>query len=177
MLKEQGGYNAAAKKGGVLIGDSALRGVEQQLRRVLADPVPGASGAAKSASDIGLSMDGSGKLKLDSAKLDALLSGDRGALAGVLQGDDGLVARLSGVVDGYLSTSGGIIKDRTDGLNRRLSDITDQREDLVARLEALQKRYLAQFNALDGLLSQIQSTGNFLTQQLAALPGAGSADN
>lgn len=122
-------------------------------------------------------MDGSGKLKLDSAKLDALLSGDRGALAGVLQGDDGLVARLSGVVDGYLSTSGGIIKDRTDGLNRRLSDITDQREDLVARLEALQKRYLAQFNALDGLLSQIQSTGNFLTQQLAALPGAGSADN
>jgi flagellar hook-associated protein 2 len=177
VLKEQGGYNAAAKKGGVLIGDSALRGVEQQLRRVLADPVPGASGAAKSASDIGLSMDGSGKLKLDSAKLDALLSGDRGALAGVLQGDDGLVARLSGVVDGYLSTSGGIIKDRTDGLNRRLSDITDQREDLVARLEALQKRYLAQFNALDGLLSQIQSTGNFLTQQLAALPGAGSADN
>lgn len=172
VLKEQGGYNAATKKGGVLIGDPALRAVQSQLRRLLADPVPGATGAAKSAGDIGLSLDGSGKLTLDSAKFDALLSSDRGALAGVLQGDDGLVGRLSGVVDGYLDTTGGILKARTDGLNRRLTDITDQREDLVARLEGLQKRYLAQFNALDGLLSQIQSTGNFLTQQLDALPGA-----
>lgn len=176
VIKEQGGYDAVAKKGGVLIGDPALRGVQNQLRRALADPLPGATGAAKSASDIGLSLDGSGKLTLDSAKFDALLGGDRGALAGVLQGDDGLVERLSGVVDGYLSASGGILKARTDGLNRRLTDITDQREQLVARLETLQKRYLAQFNALDGLLSQIQSTGNFLTQQLAALPGARSAD-
>jgi flagellar hook-associated protein 2 len=172
VLEEQGGYNAATKKGGVLIGDPALRGVESQLRRVLADPVPGATGAAKSASDIGLSIDGSGKLKLDGAKFDALLTSDPGALAGVLQGGDGLVKRLSGVVDGYLNTSGGILKARTDGLNRTLTDISDQRDALNARLEALQQRYLAQFNALDGLLSQIQSTGNFLTQQLATLPGA-----
>lgn len=172
VIKEQGGYNAATKKGGALIGDPAVRGVQGQLRRVLADPLPGATGAAKSASDLGLALDGSGKLTLDSAKFDALLGSDRGAVAGVLQGDDGLVGRLTDVVDGYLSTSSGILKARTDGLNRRLTDIADQRTQLLERLEGLQKRYLAQFNALDGLLSQIQSTGNFLTQQLDALPGA-----
>ena len=48
--------------------------------------------------------------------------------------------------------------------------------DIDQRLALLEDRYRTQFNALDGLLAQISSTGNFLTQQLAALPGANSSD-
>jgi flagellar hook-associated protein 2 len=176
VVQEQGGYNTATRKGGVLIGEPALRNVESQLRRVLSNPLPGATGALKSGADIGLSLDSTGKLTLDGAKFDATLSGDRSALAGLLQGDDGLVGRLTGVVDGYLDSADGVLKARTNGIDRRLRDIGEQREVLDRRLALLEDRYLKQFNALDGLLAQIQSTGNFLTQQLDALPGAKSSD-
>ena len=33
--------------------------------------------------------------------------------------------------------------------------------------ELVSQRYLAQFNALDSLMAQLQSTSNYLTQQLA----------
>ena len=42
---------------------------------------------------------------------------------------------------------------------------------LADRLTALQTRYTAQFNALDQLLAKLQSTSNYLTQQLSNLPG------
>lgn len=170
VLDDQGGYNAATKKGAPLLGDPALRSLAGQLRRALTDPLAGAVGAVSTAGDIGLSVDAGGVLKLDGSKLDSLLTGDPGALAAVLQGTDGLVTRMSTVVSGYVS-SGGVLKARTDSIDRSLSDISDQRETLAARMDDLQSRYLRQFNALDGLLAQIQSTSSFLTQQLAALPG------
>ena len=176
VVREQGGYNAATRKGGVLIGEPALRNLESQLRRHLVNPLPGVSGTFTSGADIGLSLDATGKLTLDGVKFDAALAGDRTALADLLQGDDALVGRLTGVVDGYLATTGGMIKARTDGIDRRLRDIDEQRQTLDLRLASLEKRYLNQFNALDGLLAQLSSTGSFLAQQLDALPGATSSD-
>jgi len=57
-------------------------------------------------------------------------------------------------------------------LNERLADISDQREALDVRMNAIESRYLKQFTALDTLISQLQSTSSFLTSQLANLPGA-----
>ncbi len=171
VIKEQGGYNAAAKKGGPLTGDSALRNVMGQLRQALSGQAAVASGLPAAASDIGIGIDSVGKLTLDAAKLKTLLTADPSAVAGVLGGDTGLTKRLSGVLDGYLGATG-VLKARTDGIDRQLSDITDRREVLLFRTEALQKRYLAQFNALDSLISGLQTTGSYLSQQLASLPGA-----
>lgn len=66
----------------------------------------------------------------------------------------------------------GSIASRTDGLNDSVADINDQRVALNQRLEAIEKRYRAQFTALDQLISQLRSTSDFLTQQLNNLPGA-----
>ena len=172
VLKAQSTFDPAAGTAAALFGDSALRSLSNQLRRGLTDPV---AGSPLMASDIGMSVDKDGVLKLDGQKLATLLSTDPAALDGLLRGDTGIAGRLSTQVNGYVS-SGGALRARTDGIDRRLGDIADQREALADRLAGLERRYLRQFNALDGLLAQMQSTGNFLTQQLAALPGAGSAD-
>lgn len=174
VVQQQGGYDAAAGRGGALIGEPALRNLENQLRRQISQ-LPTGTGL-QAAGDIGLKFDSSGKLSLDGAKFDAALSTDRSAVASFLQGTTGLATRLKGVVDGYANASSGVIQARTTGINNRLRDISDQREALDLRMTALQDRYLKQFNALDGLLSQITATGNFLTQQLASLPGAKSSD-
>lgn len=83
----------------------------------------------------------------------------------------GVVGQIDGLLTGYLASEG-IITARTDGMQDSIDDITEQRETLARRLEALEQRYMAQFTALDALLGQMQSTSSYLTQQLASLPGA-----
>ncbi|HIZ50531.1 MAG TPA: hypothetical protein IAA18_05560, partial [Candidatus Pseudomonas excrementavium] len=54
--------------------------------------------------------------------------------------------------------------------------VDDQRENLTARLTKLESRLLAQFNAMDALVSQMSSTSSFLTAQLDSLPGVVKKD-
>jgi flagellar hook-associated protein 2 len=64
-----GNYNAETKKGGVLLGDSALRGITSQLRSVLGSVVYGMNDGVRSLSDIGIKTEANGSLKLDEAVL------------------------------------------------------------------------------------------------------------
>jgi flagellar hook-associated protein 2 len=69
--------------------------------------------------------------------------------------------------------SDGLIDARTDGLNARIEDIGDQRIRLDDRMLAVEARLMKQFTALDTLLGQLQSTSNYLAQQLANIPVPG----
>jgi len=68
--------------------------------------------------------------------------------------------------------SNGLITSRTSSLDETIDRITDEREVLNRRMDALEARYRAQFNALDSLLANITSSGDFLLQQLNNLPGS-----
>ncbi|QOY93565.1 flagellar filament capping protein FliD [Massilia sp. UMI-21] len=62
-----------------------------------------------------------------------------------------------------------LLNSKTDGLNVTLKSITSARDRFESRLESTEKRYRAQFTALDTALMSMQSTSAYLTQQLAAL--------
>ena len=90
--------------------------------------------------------------------------GDRGTVSysqGYAQQIDKFVKQALGAT--------GAVNTRTDGINKSVADIGKQRDALNVRLAALQKRYLAEFNAMDTLVAQMRSTSDFLTQQLAGL--------
>jgi flagellar hook-associated protein 2 len=96
---------------------------------------------------------------------------------GDLQVSSGIGISLNGLLDGLLQ-SNGLLDLRTDGLQSGVDRIADDRDALDRRLEALESRYRSQFNALDTLLANIQSTSSFLTQQLANIPIPGQrSDN
>lgn len=82
----------------------------------------------------------------------------------------GFAAKLSGVLNDILSSTG-LLAASTDGVTRSIKDIDDQRAKLNTRLTSVEARYRAQFTQLDTLLSSMQSTSAFLTQQLAVLNG------
>lgn len=85
----------------------------------------------------------------------------------------GVAYQLNTLVSGFLDADG-ILDTRTGSLQDRAEDIDVEFERLDRRMEALEARYRSQFTALDTLLSQLQSTSSFLTEQLASLPGASS---
>lgn len=64
---------------------------------------------------------------------------------------------------------GSLLTGKTDGLNASIKSIADQRSRFESRLEGIEKRYRAQFVALDASLTSMQNTQNYLTQQLATL--------
>lgn len=91
-----------------------------------------------------------------------------GADRGTITFSFGYAHQLNKLVEGFLGSSG-VIGGRTDGLNRSIKDLGKQNEVLNARLAAMEERYRKQFTALDTLISKMNSTSTYLTQQLAQI--------
>jgi flagellar hook-associated protein 2 len=92
---------------------------------------------------------------------------------GSIDFSQGYADRLDKLLDGYLG-SDGLIGGRTDGINRSIGDIDDQADKLNIRLTAIEANYRKQFTALDALVASMNTTSNYLTQQLAALASLSS---
>lgn len=97
------------------------------------------------------------------------LGGDAGSRGKVVY-STGVAVQLNGLIDGFLESQG-IFKTRMDGYSGRLSEIDQQRHQLERKLAKSEERYLKQFTQLDMLLGTMNSTSQFLGNQLKALPG------
>ncbi len=73
-------------------------------------------------------------------------------------------------VIGAILDANGPLTARTEGINASIKSIATSRAQLNVTLAAIEKRYRAQYSALDGVISGLQKTSSFLTQQLANLP-------
>ena len=160
---------------GSLQGDSTLRSIQSDLSREFGVAASSLSGGYSYLSDIGISLQKDGTLAVDASKLDSALSSNfSGVQALFTDSSQGFANRFYTKLDGYISSTG-LITNRTDGLNQRISRLDTQKLNLENRMTIIEKRYRAQFTALDKFMSSMNSTSSFLTQQLASLPGSSSS--
>jgi len=80
----------------------------------------------------------------------------------------GIAAQLDKLI-GDVIDSKGTVPARIDSLNQQVEDIKDKRAFMEKQMEVKEQRYKNQFNSLDGLLTNMQSTMSYLSQQLSAL--------
>jgi flagellar hook-associated protein 2 len=168
-------YEPETKRAGPLLGDAMLRGIETDLRAKLTHAVSGLSGNYQSLASVGITTQKDGTLSLDSAKLTAALGADFDGVAKLFGSESGVAARLSGSLDSHLATDAQI-NQRSKALNARSVSLQKEQASLETRMAEIQKRYNAQFNALDSLLSNLQSQSSFLTQQLSSIAKIGDSD-
>jgi len=161
-------YDAATKTAGPLLGDAMLRGLDTQLRRTLSSVVPGTSGTYTTLASIGISSTVNGTLQLDASRLSDALAADPTAVSKVFASDSGVAVRLSSLVEQKLASTGEIAA-RNDGITAQRKNLQQRADALDARMQVLQQRYMKQFTAMDAMLSQLQSTSSYLTQQLSGL--------
>jgi len=126
--------------------------------------------------DLGITTQKDGTLKIEDTKLDAALKDNFDAVGSFFLGDTGLMKRLDGQVASY-SQTGGILSQRMSALQSTDADIKKQTEDLKLRVDSMQKRLLAQFNAMDSLVGQLNGTSNQLQNTLSNLPGVVRKNN
>ena len=166
-------YSSESEQAAPLLGDSTIRGIRDQIRREMSTAVNDLDASFSTLSEVRIELQLDGKLAVNDTRLSEVLADDFVKFGQLFSTTDGFATRLYDLTDGFLQ-SDGIIESRTQGLTAQIDGITDDREALNDRLLALETRLLRQFNALDSLLAQLSTTSNFLSQQLANLPGATS---
>ena len=97
------------------------------------------------------------------------ITGGSTGYRGAINYSQGYAYQLDKLADQLLGSSGPITS-RTNGINSTIKDIGDKRDAMNLRLNDIEKRYRAQFTALDSLVSRMRATSDFLTRQLAILP-------
>ena len=153
---------------GPLFGDTSVRGLLSGLRNELANT--SGQDDIKALAELGITTGKDGKLSLDDTKLTAALDRNFDEVGSYLTGDKGLMGRLSSFTSSYVATEG-VLKQRNDALQVTKKDIDKQRESLNKRVESLQERLYAQYNAMDSLVGQLKRTSESLGGMLANLPG------
>ncbi len=171
VMNQLSAYDPETGRAGALQGDSALRTVENQIRRTMTDSVNGLE--LSTLSEIGITTNrDTGGLQLDDVQLDEALSQSNTAISELFASDNGIANQLDTLLERY-TRADGILDNRTGSLQSRLDGITEDREQLGRRLEQIEARYRSQFAALDSLVGELQGTGNFIAQQLANIPVPG----
>jgi flagellar hook-associated protein 2 len=92
------------------------------------------------------------------------LTGSRGSITFV----EGVAERTVDLVTNFIG-AGGAIESRTESLNRDLVQIQENRARLEERIVTYRERLVSQFSAADSLISQLNNTRDFVSQQFAAL--------
>lgn len=155
---------------GALLGDSTVRTIQTGIRGQFSASAN--SGNFQTLSQIGITQDGTtGKLKIDDDKLKKALSEHSVDVQQLLVGDGketGITTKIAGLVKGYLADDG-IIDSAQDSINNTLKKLTKQYLSVSASIDDTIARYQAQFTQLDTMMSKLNNTSTYLTQQFEAM--------
>src|SRR5690349_11149610 len=160
-IKSLSKYDVSTDTGGPLIGDAMLRNIDAQVRKLISSPVAGVTGNYTTLASLGITTQADGKLKLDADKFNAALNASPGAVSDIFTSSKGVAVKLADFL-GSKTSSTGEVTVRSSNITDSLVDLKDQQDALNARMKVIEQRYYRQFNALDTLLDQLNSTANSL---------------
>jgi flagellar hook-associated protein 2 len=92
---------------------------------------------------------------------------------GTINFSQGYAYLLNKALDGMLGSSGALASN-TVTANKSIEALHKRSDNLQVQLTAMEKRYRAQYTALDTMLTKMNQTSQYLTQQLAALTASAS---
>lgn len=165
-MSSLGAYDPATKVAGTLQGNSTLRFAMSEIRQTVFSTTSGhPSSVYQTLSNIGVSINASGKLEVDSSKLTAAIKADSATVADLV---NNVGSKFDTSIDRLIDTDGSITI-ATNGLKKTVDDFDKREAKLQERLDAIEARYRAQFSALDKLISSLTTTGDFLTSYISGL--------
>ncbi|MES2365346.1 MAG: flagellar filament capping protein FliD [Pseudomonadota bacterium] len=97
------------------------------------------------------------------------IKGGTAGARGTVNYSQGYAYQFNSLANSMLGSSG-IISSSTDSINASIQRLNVDQQTMSDRLTVIEARYRAQFTALDTMISSMNTTSSFLTQQLANLP-------
>ncbi len=159
-----------------LRGDSTVNGIKRKLQAILTDAV-GGSGSLHILSDIGISTNKNGTLTLNSSKLDTALEGNLDSMVTLLAGNDtenGIMKKFHSYLLDLTSSTKGMYANQKGRYTTRTERLDSQIAQKETLMEKVEKSMRARFNAMELLISNLNSQGNYLTQQINTWSNSGN---
>jgi len=153
--------------GATLVGDSLVRSIRNQVRSMLqgASTTPGTN--VNSMWQLGIKIDQTGVMSLDSTKLDDALTNNFADVVKTMTGNTNGLSAYSSQPAGFageavrkltkLVSSTGPIVSNSDNAQAQTAKYKDQLAKLDTRMTALLDRYTKQFAAMDSLVGSVNS--------------------
>ena len=168
-ISSLGGFTASSNTAGPLMGDAALQGIQGQIQQALYSIVNTGSSTYNTLASIGITTNSDGSLSVNSGTLSAALSSNFSAVNQLFSSTSGVAATLNNDITQALGTNGAITAEGNTFTSQENS-LTQQSNQLQTRMAALSASLTQQYSALNALLSSLQSTSSYLTQQFNTLP-------
>lgn len=166
LIKSNSSYDVTTKTGQAFSGDATASSVLNSLGSARTTvPSELASANLTTLSALGISIQTSGQLKLDTTVLSSAIST---SATDVVQALNAYGKSFSTAATDLLA-SNGAVSNRINSLTSSVSRFKDNQAALEVRVSLVEKRYRLQFTALDKLVSSMQTTSSYLTQQLTIL--------
>lgn len=156
---------------GLLSSDSGVREMSRRLATLTNTPLTD-SGDYRTLSDIGISTNRDGTLKLDSARLTKVLADNPEAVTQMLNPTVasttkvGLGGALKSVTD-YLNSADGPLATSTATYTKLQESLTKQMDKLDSSMESYEARLKMTYTAMQSKLTAIKATQTYMEQQIA----------
>jgi flagellar hook-associated protein 2 len=166
-------FDEATQAGAALNGDSFIRNTESQLARTIMTQFTN-TGDFQTIFDLGIKMDNSSKLSIDSGALDEAMESGYDDIAQMFAGTDGIASLLDNMLEPYVQ-SAGILDKRKDSIQEQIDTTQESIDAFNYRMEQYELTLRKQFGAMDTAVASLSSQGAYLSAQLSSLPGFSSS--
>jgi flagellar hook-associated protein 2 len=177
-LKDISSYDASAKKGAALYGDSAINSLRREIRSIITSTLGvNATTSYNRLSQVGVSLKSDGTLSLDNTALNTAINANFNKVAKLFSGtgnssDSKTLQGFAYQLNTALTTATGIdglITNRKSSLQSEIRRLQAKADQEQLRLADLQKMYQKQYTALDRTVSSLNSMASYLTNQFDAM--------
>lgn len=173
-------YNVDTEERGLLLGDSTVQQMRNAIYNAVIQPNNDLTGQFTSLAQIGIRVGQGARIEFDQSKFNEALQTDRDAVQALLtfeqfeldeNGDEtetlvaqGVGVEISKLLDRLTDGIDGVVQTKLDTLDAQVRINEDRIEELDIRLEAKRQRLLAEFQAMETALAQLQDQSSALGQ-------------
>ncbi len=165
FVSENTAYDSTTKISGILSGEGTARSVQNRIRDLATSSVSGLSGSLRSLAEIGITTNyKTGNLVINSSTLDTKLGSSLDNVADIFKdSSNGIANKIYNYIGNITNTIDGSITLRKKGLTNIIKNITDTVTNMEFRIEKSKEDMVRQFTALEKLVGNYKTIGNYLT--------------
>lgn len=162
MVQRQLAVTPSTDRSATLAGDMSIRTLQSQLQNLVSTTVSGL-GTVRTLADLGVKTNRDGSLQIDDTVLAAAIGRDPAAVNAMFStATTGIAALTSTLADTFTRPVDGILTARSSSLADRSKEMDAQAVRLQERLDAYRDLLVAQFTAMETLISNLKNSGSFL---------------
>jgi flagellar hook-associated protein 2 len=150
--------------GDTLLDHSSMSTIQSAMQRMLSQVVV-PSGSVRILADLGLELQRDGTITLNALSLEKAISTNSGAVNAIFStGTTGIAAVVKTFVTNQTSATRGALTTKQTSLQSNISAMDDRATRMQSNLDMERKRLVAQFTAMEQLISGFTNAGSYLTQ-------------